>query len=219
VFRNGECGRRHNPEFMLLEWYRPGFGPDALMDEIDQLLAQLLAGYLDYQPAKRITYRQWFVDETGLDPWQDTPAAFRSFAAANLESVPENMPDEELDPWLYLLLTHWLEPRLEAGALFVHDFPASQASLARIRHQPLPVAERFELYLRGVELANGFHELGDSHEQAQRFARDNSLRQAAGQAPMAPDQRLIAALGHGLPDSSAALADIDSAMPFSLQRS
>ena len=232
VFRNGESGRRHNPEFMLLEWYRPGFGPDALMDEVDELLAQLLAGYLDYRRAKRVTYRQWFIDETGLDPWRDTPAAFRSFAAANLASVPENMPDHERDPWLYLLLTHWLEPRLDADALFVHDYPASQASLARIRHQPLPVAERFELYLRGVELANGFHELGDSREQAQRFAHDNNLRQAAGQAPMPPDQRLIAALGHGLPDSSgvalgfdrlvmlaAGLTDIDSAMPFSVQRS
>ena len=231
VFRNGESGRRHNPEFMLLEWYRPGLEPHALMEEIDTLLAQVLDGYIAYQPARRITYRQWFIDETGLDPWSDPPAAFRSFAREQLASVPDTLPQDDRDPWLYLLLTHWLEPRLPPGAVFVHDYPVSQASLARVRRQPLPVAERFELYLHGVELANGFHELADSEEQLRRFSHDNDVRQVHGQRVVPVDTRLLAALEHGLPDSSgvalgfdrlvmlaAGLADIDRAVPFSLQR-
>lgn len=231
VFRNGETGSRHNPEFMLLEWYRPGFDQHALMQEIDALLASVLNGHVDYRPARRITYRQWFIDETGLDPWLDSVDAFRKFSAAQLSSVPQAMPDDALDPWLDLLLTHWLEPRLGAGALFVYDYPVSQASLARIRRQPVPVAERFELYVNGVELANGFRELADSDEQAQRFARENQVRGDAQQPIMPVDRKLLAALGHGLPDSSgvalgfdrlvmlaAGLPHIDAVMPFSLQR-
>jgi len=231
VFRNGESGARHNPEFMLLEWYRPGFAPAALMDEIDALLGHVLDGYVDYRPARRITYRQWFMDETGLDPWSDPVASFSAFAAARLSSVPDGMPADELDPWLDLLLTHWLEPRLAATALFVYDYPPGQASLARVRQRPLPVAERFELYLNGVELANGFHELADSAEQAQRFAHDNRRRQAAQQPVVPVDRHFVAALECGLPDSSgvalgfdrlvmlaAGLSHIDRAIPFSLQR-
>lgn len=231
VFRNGESGRRHNPEFMLLEWYRPGFSPAALMDEIDALMSRVLQGYMDYQAANRITYQQWFLDETGLDPWSDTPAAFRCFAHQRLASVPDNMPDDELDPWLDLLLTHWLEPRLKVPARFVQDYPPSQASLARVRQQPRPVAERFEFYLHGVELANGFRELADSGEQRRRFEQDNALRQRSGQAAMPLDQALLAALDHGLPDSSgvalgfdrlvmlaAGSSELDSVVPFSLDR-
>jgi lysyl-tRNA synthetase class 2 len=231
VFRNGEAGSRHNPEFMLLEWYRPGFDPHALMQEIDTLMGYVLNGYLDYQPARRVTYRQWFVDETGLDPWSDNIAAFREFAAAQLPSVPRGMPEDALDPWLDLLLTHWLEPRLGVDALFVYDYPVSQASLARIRPQPVPVAERFELYVNGIELANGFRELADGAEQAQRFAHDNQVRREAQQPVMPVDGQLLAALEHGLPDCSgvalgfdrlvmlaAGLSHIDAAVPFSLQR-
>ncbi len=232
VFRNGEAGRRHNPEFMLLEWYRPGFDPAALMDEIDALLAEVLNGLIDYQPARRLTYRQWFVDETGLDPWCDSVAAFRAFALEHLPSVPESLPRDELDPWLYLLLTHWLEPRLAPGAVFVHDYPVSQASLACVRRQPLPVAERFELYVHGVELANGYHELTAAEEQAARFRHDNRRRQDAGQPLLPIDERFLAALEHGLPDSSgvaigfdrlvmlaAGVDHIDAAVSFSLARS
>lgn len=231
VFRNAEAGHRHNPEFMLLEWYRPGYGQRALMDEVDMLMAQVLPGDLDYRPARRITYRQWFADETGLDPWVDGPAAFRAFAAEHLASLPDSLPDDDLDPWLYLLLTHWLEPRLGEGAVFVYDYPVSQASLARVRRRPLPVAERFELYVNGVELANGFHELADAAEQADRFARDNRCRQLTGQSAMPVDRRLLAALGHGLPDCSgvaigfdrlvmlaAGATDIDRVTGFSLAR-
>lgn len=232
VFRNGESGRRHNPEFMLLEWYRPDYGQHELMDEIEVLLAQVLQGCIDLAPARRIPYRQWFLEETGLDPWRDTPQALRDFAVAHLASVPAGMPADQIDPWLHLLLTHWLEPRLGDGAVFVYDYPVSQASLACVRRESLPVAERFELYVHGIELANGFHELADAGEQARRFERDNVARRNNGQAPMPADRLLLAALAHGMPDSAgvaigfdrlmmlaAGAADIDAVLGFTLARS
>ncbi|VAW73875.1 Translation elongation factor P Lys34--(R)-beta-lysine ligase [hydrothermal vent metagenome] len=231
VFRDGEWGRRHNPEFLLLEWYRPSMDHYALMDEIDALLATILKDIHDYTPARRLTYQQWFLNETGLDPWSDTVATFRRFAETELACVPETMPTDELDPWLDLLVSHWLEPRLDNGPLFIYDYPASQASLARVRQQPQAVAERFELYFNGVELANGFHELTDADEQQRRFEGDNVVRQQVGQDVVPMDEQLIAALRSGLPDcagvalgidrllmSIADLSDIDAAMPFGLQR-
>lgn len=231
VFRNGEFGSRHNPEFMLLEWYRPGFDQYALMDEVDALLGEVLEGLYDYQAARRLDYRRWFLDETGLDPWNDGVAAFAAFARDSLGSVPDGMPVDELDPWLDLLITHWLEPKIGDAAVFVMDYPPGQASLARVRQQVLPVAERFELYVRGMELANGFCELADAAEQRQRFIMDNEARRAAGQAEMPMDRRLLAGLEHGLPDCSgvaigfdrlvmiaAGLSNIDVAMPFGMER-
>lgn len=231
VFRNGELGRRHNPEFMLLEWYRPGMDYQALMDEVDALLAFVLQDFLPYQPARRISYRQWFRDGTGLDPGTDNAAAFRNFAAQQLGSVPASMDESSLDPWLDLLVTHWLEPRLDTTPVFVHDYPASQAALARIRGDEVPVAERFELYIKGVELANGFHELSDAEQQRQRFEQENRVRECSGQATLPMDRHLLAALQSGLPDCSgvaigfdrlvmvaAGLADIADAMPFSFNK-
>jgi lysyl-tRNA synthetase class 2 len=231
VFRNGEYGRRHNPEFMMLEWYRPGLDMHALMDEIDALLAYTLEGLLDYRPARRISYREWFGTFTGLDPWSDNVQAFREFAAQKLASVPDHMDEEELNPWLDLIITHWIEPQLRDRALFVYDYPVSQAALARIRHDDVPVAERFELYLNGVELANGFHELADAGEQAERFESENIRRQQTGKKMVPIDEHFIAALRAGLPECSgvalgfdrllmvaAGLPDVASAMPFSFQR-
>ena len=231
VFRNGELGRRHNPEFLMLEWYRPGSDHHALMDEIDVLMATVMEGVCDYVPARRLTYQQWFLNETGLDPWSDPLDAFRRFAQSELTSVPEMMPGDMLDPWLDLLVTHWLEPRLDDAPLFVYDYPVSQASLARVRQQPQPVAERFELYFKGIELANGFHELTNADEQQRRFEVDNAVRRQAGQVAVPADARLVTALRDGLPDcagvalgidrllmSVAGLGDIDAAMPFGIRR-
>ncbi|GMQ87635.1 MAG: elongation factor P--(R)-beta-lysine ligase [Gammaproteobacteria bacterium] len=231
VFRNAELGRRHNPEFMMLEWYRPGMDHQALMDETDALLSYVLEGFMDYQPAKRVPYRQWFRDGTGLDPWTDKVAAFRRFAERRLDSVPEAMDDQELDPWLDLLVTHWLEPGLGDQPVFVYDYPVSQASLARVRQGRFPVAERFELYIKTVELANGFHELADAAQQQQRFESENRVRERMGKPAVPIDRHLLAALQSGLPDCAgvaigfdrlvmvaAGLPDIASAMPFPLSR-
>ncbi len=231
VFRNAELGSRHNPEFMMLEWYRPGMDHQALMDETDALLSYVLEGFMDYRPAKRVAYRQWFRDGTGLDPWTGNVAALRQFAERQLDSVPEAMDDQELDPWLDLLVTHWLEPRLGDQPVFVYDYPVSQASLARVRQGEVPVAERFELYIKGVELANGFHELTDAGKQQQRFEHENSVRERTGKPVVPIDRHLLAALQSGLPDCAgvaigfdrlvmvaAGLPDIASAMPFPLSR-
>jgi len=231
VFRNGELGRKHNPEFMMLEWYRPGMDHYALMDETDALLAFALDGFFGYRSAKRISYRQWFLDATGLDPWSDSVAAFRQFAEQQLASVPASMDDTELDPWLDLLVTHWLEPQLADQVLFVVDYPPSQAALARIREYPVAVAERFELFLNGVELANGFHELADAGQQCQRFENENRVREQSGQAVVDYDEHLVAALQSGLPACSgvsigfdrlvmlaAGLSELGAAIPFSFQR-
>lgn len=231
VFRNGESGRRHNPEFMLLEWYRTGFDHWALMDEMDTLLATVLEGFLAYRPARRISYRQWFLDETGLDPWRDDSGAFRLFYENRLGPAPAGMSDDNIDPWLDLLVTHWLEPKLDAEALFVHGYPPSQAALARITRGDVAVAERFELFLNGVELANGFHELDDAEEQRRRFVNDNRVRERSGQDTVPCDEHLLAALAHGLPASAgvalgfdrlvmlaAGVQDIATAMPFSFAR-
>ena len=229
VFRDAELGHRHNPEFMMLEWYRPGMDHHGLMDEVDALLAFTLEAFFDYRPAKRISYRQWFLEATGLDPWSDNVAAFRQFAEQQLESVPASMDDAELDSWLDLLVTHWLEPRLADQALFVVDYPPSQAALARIREDS--VAERFELIINGVELANGFNELADAGQQRQRFKNENRIRQHSGQPVVDYDEHLIAALQSGLPACSgvsigfdrlvmlaAGLSELDAAIAFSFQR-
>jgi lysyl-tRNA synthetase class 2 len=231
VFRNGELGRRHNPEFMMLEWYRPGIDYHALMDEVDALLEFVLQGFFNYRPGRRISYRQWFLEVTGLDPWSDSVAAFRNFAQQRLGSVPGSMRDDDLDAWLDLLVTHWLEERLGDEALFVVDYPPSQAALARTREKPIKVAERFELFLHGLELANGFNELVDAEQQEQRFQNENRIRSETGQDPVAFDENLVAALRSGLPPCAgvsigfdrlvmlvAGVSKLDAALPFAFQR-
>ena len=200
VFRDGEWGTLHNPEFMMLEWYRPGMVHHALMDEIDDLLAFVLDGFFDYQPANRISYRQWFLEATGLDPWVDGVEAFRRFAEHKLETPPVGMDGADLDTWLDLLVTHWLAPRCADQLLFVFDYPASQAALARICPVDDRVADRFELFMGDMELANGYVELTDAAEQRRRIDADLDKRQRLGRDVRPWDKRLLEALEHGLPD-------------------
>jgi lysyl-tRNA synthetase class 2 len=230
VFRNGEAGRWHNPEFMMLEWYRPDVDHHGLMDEVESLLEFTLKGYIDCRPARRLSYRHWFEAFTGLDPWLDDVPAFRRFVETSIGPVPAGMPEKQLAPWLDLVVTHWIEPRLGDETLFVYDYPVAQAALARVRRDAPPVAERFELYMNGMELANGFHELADATEQRLRFEADNRLRVDSGLSRVPADEHLLAALNAGLPDSSgvalgfdrlvmvaAGLSDIGACMPFPLR--
>jgi lysyl-tRNA synthetase class 2 len=209
VFRNGEYGAHHNPEFMMLEWYRPGFDHHALMDEVDQFMVTVLDGFAEYSPAVRISYRDWFIEGAGLDPWCDDAGAFRQFALREFGSALPALDETDRDGWLDLIVTHWLEPRLGPAAQFVYDYPPSQASLARLRDGEYPVAERFELYFGGVELANGFHELADAGEQQQRFIAENQRRTQQGKAEMPIDRALIGALTYGLPDCSGVALGVD----------
>jgi lysyl-tRNA synthetase class 2 len=206
AFRGREAGRQHNPEFTILEWYRPGFDHHDLMDEMDDLLAATLGS----EPAERITFRQAFERELGIDP-HTVPASVleRRAAETGIGEVP-GLDRDDRDGWLDLLLSHALEPHLgRERPTFVYDYPASQAALARVRLEQPPVAERFEVYVEGVELANGYHELVDAAEQRLRYEHDLELRRRMGLAQVPPDERLLAALESGLPRCAGVALGVD----------
>ena len=207
VFRDGERGRLHHPEFSLLEWYRPGCGYQTLMDEVAALVRLVLER--PDLPSERITYRGLFRERLAIDPWTVGVPALRARAlAAGINGV-ESM-DMDRDAWLDLLLTHCLEPGLGVGRLtFLTDYPPSQAALARLRVDEVAVAERFELYLDGVELANGFQELTDAPAQAARFHADLEERRRQGRVALPLDECFLAALSAGLPESAGVALGLD----------
>ena len=191
VFRNGEAGRRHNPEFTMLEWYRTGFDHRQLIVETCELVrAALRQAGREAEVVER-SYREWFLLELGIDPF-----------SAPLDALQAPLVDFRIDPaglgrddWLDLLITHRMQPAFPRDRVSViRDFPASQCALAKIRAGDPPVAERFELYLGPYELANGYHELTDAVEQRSRFERDNARRSARGQRMLPIDERFLAAL-------------------------
>jgi lysyl-tRNA synthetase class 2 len=206
VFRADERGRRHHPEFTMLEWYRPGFSLDALMDEVAELVQRLLGRPIGVE---RLSYRDLFRDRLGLDPLDCSVAALRDQAAA-AGIADAGALDLDADGWLDLLLTHCLEPKLgQNGLTFVRDYPPSQAALARLSKNDQPHAERFELYLESVELANGFQELTDAAEQRERFAADQRAREALGLTAVTHDEHLLAALAAGMPESAGVALGLD----------
>jgi lysyl-tRNA synthetase class 2 len=207
VFRDGERGRQHNPEFTLLEWYRPGFGLHDLMDEVAALLRGVLG---DGLAEERLSYAQAFDRALGIDPHRADVDTLRAAARDAGVAGADALDLSGRDAWLDLLMSHCVEPHLgAAGMTFVHDFPASQAALAQVRDGDPPVAERFEVYVRGIELANGFHELADADQQRRRFAADNARRRATGLPEMPVDERLLAALAAGLPDCCGVALGVD----------
>jgi elongation factor P--(R)-beta-lysine ligase len=205
VFRDGERGRRHHPEFSLLEWYRPGLGYRDLMVEVADLTRYAL-DRPDLE-ARHLSYRELFSGRLGLDPLTAELEALRRA----VHDIP-GCRDLELDRdcCLDLLLTHRIELGLGSGHLdFVYDYPPSQAALARIRPDPVPVAERFELYLEGMELGNGFQELTDPEEQQRRFTADLKKRSAAGLDLVPVDEEFLAALAAGMPEAAGVALGLD----------
>lgn len=204
AFRDGEAGSRHNPEFSLLEWYRPGFDLPMLMNEV----AELLRRCLGEKPARTFSYRELFDEVLSIDPFDADIDTLRA-CASEVTDIGALTGDRDL--WLDLLLTHAIEPALrDLGVCFVHDYPASQAALARV-HSPdgIPVAQRFEVYVDGLELANGYLELTDPVEQRARFAADNARRREHGLPEHRPDEYLLAAMASGLPDCSGVALGLD----------
>ena len=209
VFRDGEYGRLHNPEFTLLEWYRTGYDHLDLMDEVERLLREILADIKPLSSVQHWSYRDLFREFAEVDPFTVTVGELQSLLLSRHDIGPVGLPAADLDPWLDLTLTHVIEPRLGCGLVFVRDYPESQAALARLRPGKPPVASRFEVYLDGLELANGFHELADAAEQRRRFSAECRRRGEAGDAAVCIDEHLLAALESGLPDCAGVALGID----------
>ena len=216
VFRDGERGRQHNPEFTMIEWYRLGFDARRLMADVEALLAAMLDGLRTLPPAAHVTYRDAVVTFAGIDPLAAEASVLEEALRRHGLDVPATAAADR-DALLDLLVGSVVGPRLGLdGPTFVYDYPASQAALARIRPGDPPLAERFELYLDGMELANGFHELGDAAEQRARFEADLESRAGTGK-PLPPmDERLLAALGEGLPDCAGVALGFDRAVMAAL---
>lgn len=209
AFRNGEAGRQHNPEFTLLEWYRVGFNLTQLMDEADALVGELFAGF-GLSPTVRSSYRDVFISHTGLDPFHFDFDRYSAHAEAT--GLPEAAGLCGHDPalWLDLLFSHQVQPKLGANALaMVYGYPACQPSLARLSEECPLATERVELFINGMELGNGYHELTDPAEQACRFDRDIATRRQRGLPVAGKDLRLLAALASGVPDCSGMAIGLD----------
>ena len=205
VFRNGEAGGRHNPEFTMLEWYRVGWDHRQLMQETIALIEAALAMVGRRAEVLVTSYRQLFLDGLGIDP-----------AHASIDELRAPLAEYGIGPnglgrddWLDLLITHKLQPAFPRDRITViHDYPASQCALAKIRPGEPPLAERFELYLGRYELANGYHELNDAAEQRRRFERDNAVRRARGLREIPLDERLLGVLD-AMPDCAGVALGIE----------
>ena len=200
VFRQDELGPLHNPEFTMIEWYQPGDG----MDEGMQLTSDLCAAMLGRGPAYRISYNQAFQQHLGIDPHVADAAALMAEAKKLGIAAPQSLALEDRDGWLDLLMVERVQPHLGVERpTLLYYYPASQAALARVRQDDgrPPVAERFELFIAGIELANGYHELLDADELRRRNARVNAQRVADGKPPLPEESRLLQAMQAGLPSS------------------
>jgi len=206
VYRDGESGRFHNPEFTMIEWYRLGIDHHALMTDVEQLITALLPAHRSSERAEYVGYRDVLQLHAGVDAFEDPiPTLLGALAHAGI-SVPNGL-DRDRDACLDLIVSTLVGPKLGRDRItFIHDFPASQAALARVQGR---VAARFEAYLDGIELANGFHELVDADEQRKRFVADNAERARRGLPPMPVDEQMLAALENGLPECAGVALGFD----------
>jgi lysyl-tRNA synthetase class 2 len=208
AFRAGETGRRHNPEFTMVEWYRRGFDQHALMRDVEALVHAVLEGHREAAASEFVAYREAFARVVGVDPLREPlDALMRSLDRCGVD-LPEALRRDPVRDDLLDLAMGTVVPDSFATdrVTFVHDFPASQAALARVHGE---VASRFEAFWGPLELANGFHELGDAFEQRARFEQDNRLREAREQPVRHLDERFLAALAHGLPDCAGVALGFD----------
>jgi lysyl-tRNA synthetase class 2 len=214
VYRGGERGRQHNPEFTMLEWYRLGFSLADLMDEVAAVTRGLLGD--SALPMEIISYRDAVSRHAGFDPLEAGEQQLQ-LAARDLGWQTDQARAASRDELLDLIVAARVGPALGANSLtFMHGYPASQAALARLDGQDPRVALRFELYYRGVELANGYHELTDVVAQRQRFAADQQTRRARGLPVDTLDLHLLAALEAGLPDCAGVALGFDRVLMLAL---
>lgn len=215
AFRDAERGALHNPEFTIAEWYRRGDDMHSGM----KLLSDLSQQVLQRGSAEQVTYRQAFLQHVGIDPHIATGNELATVAREREVSVPDGYVFDEnanandtaiRDAWLDLLLSECVAPKLGLQApTILHDYPASQAMLSQVREDTPPVAERFELFVDGVELANGYHELLDAEELLRRSQAANQLRQSDGKPPLNAETRLIEAMRVGMAPCSGCALGVD----------
>ncbi|MGH8119141.1 MAG: EF-P lysine aminoacylase EpmA [Gammaproteobacteria bacterium] len=201
AFRDAEAGRLHNPEFTMFEWYRTGYDEHALMDELGDLLLEL-----DFRMTQKKKYGDVFQQAIGLDPHRADEEMLQQ--AARDHGLAGALSDRA--GLLDFLFNRCVAEKLgHEQPVFIHDYPACQCALARLSEDDPPVARRFELFINGIEIANGFYELADAEEQRRRFERDHLRRREVGLPETPTDERLLQALEHGLPDCAGVAVGID----------
>ncbi len=210
VFRQEESGTKHNPEFMMAEWYRLGFTFEEMINETLDF-TQLFLGSL---PCRVLSYHDAFQDYAGIDPFRSSEQELLALLKKYQFPLYSSIEEENKDNLLNLILGMLIEPQLGKDELIaLAYYPASQAALAKTRHRPEGnVAERFEIYYRGVELANGYHELADPKEQRSRFNESNRERVNLGKENLPLDERFLSALEKGLPDCCGVAVGVDRLM-------
>jgi len=215
AFRNDFCGKLHNPEFTMLEWYHVGYDHHQLMDEVDAFLKCML----HVPPAERVSYQALFQQHLNTDPLTVETAELKKIIEQ--QGIEVAIADSELDKdgWLNLAMSHLIEPKLgKTRPVFVYDYPASQAALAKISSHDARLAERFEVYYQGIELGNGFHELSNENEQRKRFKQQLKERERQ-ELPIVPlDENFLKALEHGLPDCAGIAIGIDRLLMIALKK-
>lgn len=210
-FRNGEVGQIHNPEFTMLEWYRVGFDHHQLMQEVEDLIKYIL----NCSNAEKFTYQEIFLKFLQIDPFTVTIDELKNCVAQqNLQAELELTRDG----WLNLLMSHFIEPKLDHPT-FIYDFPASQAALALINKDNPLVADRFEVYAKGMELANGFNELLNADEQRKRFLNDLKYREENNLTAYPIDEYFLSALDAGLPNCAGVALGVDRLIMLALNKS
>ena len=215
VFRNGEFGHKHNPEFTMLEWYRIAWNHHQLMDECVELVVALFQQQNKVLRVQRYTYQALFLEILNVDPHHCTDSDLLQIVESNVNVAVNGLVR---DDYLHLLMTHLIEPSFPSTQLtVVYDFPASQCALAKVRLGDTPVAERFEIYLGANELANGYHELTDSVEQLNRFNNNLALRLQRGAVLPDIDTRLIQAMQH-LPECAGVAMGIERLLMALMQK-
>ena len=213
AFREDMPSPKHNPEFTMLEWYRLGFDEHHLMDEV----AELIGRFLPTLPVKKITYQALFREKTGLCPHQAPIESLANYAKARYHL---DWHDELRSTWLDLIFTHLIEPSLTGAIYFIYDYPQCQSALAQLAtRDQITVARRFEVFIEGVELANGYFELTNVDDQQARFEQDNRLRDALGLPLMPIDHALVAAMHKkGLPVCAGVALGVDRLLMLALEQ-
>ncbi|MCD6055280.1 MAG: lysyl-tRNA synthetase [Gammaproteobacteria bacterium] len=215
AFRQDPTGRWHNPEFTLLEWYRPGFDDITLMDEVDTLLQVILSA----KPAKHLSYQAVFMSTLGICPFSATLEELKKTLIQASIHVNFNLDEIDRDLYLQLLMSHLIEPGLgQSEPLFIYDYPLSQGGFAKVKPHNPAITARFEVYIKGIELANGYHEITNADEQQKRFEIDNDRRREAGFETIPLDENLLAALRSGFPDCSGVALGIDRLIMLALKK-